>query len=203
MAEINFDDYKPNSFLSKKTEVEKKDISPVVTNATKKRKKRGIQKFLGAFFTENPSDIRNSILTDVIVPGIKKAIDDAIHTILYPGTKGRSSSSPASKISYRSYYDYKEPSPYSDRAPVRTVMDYDDVIFESRGDAELVLAAMEDIIRTYSVVSIAQFYELAKIPEEASWTNNRYGWKDISSARVMAIGRDEYIIRFPKAMPID
>ena len=51
---------------------------------------------------------------------------------------------------------------------------YDDILFDTRGDAEAVLDAMNDIISQYGTVSVSDFYDLARVPND-NFTMNRYG----------------------------
>lgn len=221
MAEIRTEDIfgtdalKPNSNLSK----EKKDIpekkeklSPVAKG--KKRKKTGVRKLINAFIDENPEgiirddpdSIKVSIFR-VLIPEAKKLVLDIVNAVMYRGGKSPySKRTTASKISYRDYYDTKDSYQKSDierRTGPMTARDYDDVIFDSRGEAERVLACMEEIIATCGVVTVAEFYELSEIEDDVSWTTNKFGWKSVSSARINRISSDEYSILFPKAMPLD
>ena len=66
--------------------------------------------------------------------------------------------------------------------------EYDDIIIESRGDAELVLDQLEEIISTYGVASVADLYDLVGITGR-SYTDNKYGWTDIRNAKVVRTGR--------------
>ena len=59
---------------------------------------------------------------------------------------------------------------------------------------------MDEIIDTYGIVTIADFYDLAGVTGD--YTTNNYGWTNIRNAEVVRV-RDGYIIKMPKAMPID
>ena len=76
----------------------------------------------------------------------------------------------------------------------------DDIIFDNRGEAEIVLSRMDELIDTYGIVTIADLYDLAGVTGD--YTTNNYGWTNIRSAEVVRV-RDGYIIKMPKAMPID
>lgn len=110
---------------------------------------------------------------------------------------GGRSSSPSSKISYASYYE-REKRPQKDLR-VRAAYDYDDLILDSRGEAEEILARLEEMISVYGTARVADFYELAGVT--GSYTNNNYGWTDLHNAGVMRV-RDGYVIRFPRALPL-
>lgn len=78
--------------------------------------------------------------------------------------------------------------------------DYDDIILESRGEAEDVLERMDELIATYQLVSVADFYDLVGV--SGNYTDNKYGWTDIRNASVIRV-RDGYMIKLPKALPLN
>ena len=88
---------------------------------------------------------------------------------------------------------------YDDRR-VRTGYDFDDIILDSRGEAEDVLSRMDELIDNYGIVSVADFYDLCGIT--GSYTDNKYGWTDIRSAQVVRV-RDGYKIKLPRALPLN
>lgn len=204
MADINLKDYKSNSNVSKEKDIqEHKKVNSVVSNKAKVVKKGAIRRFLSRFNDDDPSTIRNSIITGVIIPSIKKALDDTVHMLLYPNGGGNRRNDRASKISYRSFYDSRDDYPRETVKPLpRNIMDYDDVVFPDIGDAERVLDSMREIIKVYKIVTVADFYDLSEI-DEVNYTSNKYGWTNLNNARVVRYGRDEYKILLPKAMPID
>ena len=59
---------------------------------------------------------------------------------------------------------------------------------------------MNELIDNYGMATVADFYDLAGLTGE--YTSNNYGWTNIRSAEVVR-ARDGYIIKMPKAMPID
>ena len=78
-------------------------------------------------------------------------------------------------------------------------MRYRDVIFEARGDAEVVLYNMCEMLSEYDVVSVADFLNLSG--EKSSYVDDKFGWFDLSDARVEHV-RDGYIVNLPKAVDI-
>lgn len=202
-------EYKSNSHKSKEAQnnaqTSEKKIEKVVTGSAKPKKKNEIQKFADVFISEDVGNVKSYIVWDVLVPAFKKAISDivtnGIDMILY-GESGRSKkNSTASKVSYRSYYEKEnDRRDYSTRK-VKTGYDYDNIVFESRGDAEAVLEAMIDIIDQYGVVSVGDLYDLADMSVD-NYTLNKYGWTDIRNASVNRI-RDGYMLKLPKALPLN
>ena len=159
------EEYKSNSHKSKDEE-KKKEIAKVVTGEVKTKKKNEAQKFADTFISEDIANVKSYILMDVLVPALKKAISDVvtngIDMILY-GEPGRTKkSTTASKVSYRSYYDRT-----SDRddyiSSRRRGFEYEDIILETRGEAEEVLMRMDELIDTYGIVSVGDLYDLVGI----------------------------------------
>lgn len=56
------------------------------------------------------------------------------------------------------------------------------------------------MISVYGMVSVADLYDLIGVT--GNYTDNKYGWTDIRSASVVRV-RDGYIVKMPKAMPLD
>jgi hypothetical protein len=144
---------------------------------------------------------------DVLVPAIKKAIYDivtnGIDMFLYGGSgKGKNSSNGA-KVSYRNYYERKDNnSGYrgSENVKPRNGFEYDDIIFSNRGEAENVKQQMQDVIGRYGVVTVADLYDMADLT--APYTSQKYGWMDVSGAEAVRV-RDGYMLKLPRAVPID
>jgi hypothetical protein len=179
-----------------------KRVEKVVTGAVKARKKSEVKKFAGIFVPEDTNSVKSYILMDVVVPGIKNAIADVVSIILF-GESGRigGKKSSSSKVSYQRYYDDRRDDRKDYNRP-RTALgyEYDDIIIESRGEAELVLDQLEEIISTYGMASVADLYDLVGITGR-SYTDNKYGWTDIRNAKVVRV-RDGYILQLPRALPI-
>lgn len=192
------EEYKSNSHKSK--ELEKKKVEKVVTGTVRTKKKTDIQKFASIFVPEDVNSVKDYILLDVIVPLIKKAISDTVEVILYPG--GKKNDSRASKISYREYYERDRDRRMNYSAPrARSGYDFDNVILDSRGEAEEVLSRMDELIDVYGTVSVADLYDLVGVTG-SNYTDNKYGWTDIRSAEVIRV-RDGYTIKLPRALPLN
>ena len=198
------DNYKPNSHRSKAEQKEAPNemkFEKVVSGKTK-TKKNVMRKFKDVFISEDIGNVKSYIFMDVLVPAIKKAVSDivrdGIDMILYGGTK-RSSGSSGSKVSYRNYYDQRDDRRLPESRS-NSRFDYEDIYYETRGDAEAVLAQMRDAIEEYGLVSVAGMYDMAD--KTAPYTAYKYGWTSLRTAEVTRV-RDGYIIKLPKAMPID
>ena len=197
------EDYKPNSHRSKEEQnLPEKKIEPVVKGKVT-TKKNNVRKLTNTFVTEDIQNVKSYVLMDVLVPAIKKAISDivtnGIDMLLY-GETGRSRrKTNASVVSYRNYYDSRREERYSS-SRTRTGYSYDDAVLETRGEAEDVLSRMDELIDTYGVVSVADLYDLVGI--SCNYTDNKYGWTNLRNAEPVRV-RDGYMLKLPKALPID
>ena len=59
---------------------------------------------------------------------------------------------------------------------------------------------MCELIDTYQMVKVADLYDLVGI--SCDYTANNYGWTNLRNASVERV-RDGYILKLPKALPID
>lgn len=195
-----------NSHVGK--EAQKKNEEKRVEKVTKgavKTKKNDVKKFTDVFISEDVGRVKSYILMDVLVPSIKKAISDivtnGIDMILYGESGRRDKKSGSSKISYSKYYDERDRGVRESEHPkARNGWDYEDIVFDSRGDAERVLSELDEAIDKYGVISVGDLYEAAGVRTD-NYTVNKYGWTNIRSADVIRT-RDGYMIKLPKAGPI-
>ena len=208
-----YEDTKPQSHKYQKEQQqsekqERQKVEKVVTGKVKTKKKSEIHKFADIFISEDVGNMKSYIFLDVLVPAIKKAISDivtdGIDMILYGGTghskKRRSSGSGASYVSYSSYSD-RDRDRRDDRSRTRTRFDFDDIVLESKGEAEDVLDSLDALIDQYGMASVADLYDLVGVSGE--YTDTRYGWTSLgANARAERLRNGDYILRLPKPMPI-
>lgn len=199
------EDYKSNSDKARQEQSEKK-VEAVISGSAKTRKKTEIQKLTDVFIAEDAHNVKSYILMEVIVPAVKKAVSDIVTTgidmILYGESNRSKKNSTASKVSYRNFYERDKDRVYAGSATDRrNGFDYDDILFTTRGDAEAVLDAMNDIISQFGTVSVSDFYDLARVPND-NFTMNRYGWTNIGGATAVRV-RDGYILKLPRAISLN
>ena len=193
-------EYKSNSHKSK----EEKRVRQVANGRVRTKKKNAASKFADVFISEDIANVKSYVLMDVLVPSIKKAIVDivvdGINMIAY-GDAGRGKNRPGStKVSYRSYYDDRREDRFSTRVKPRNVFDGDEIIFDTRGDAEAALVELDGILARYGFVTVSDLYDTARLT--APYTACDYGWTNLRSAKVVRV-RDGYVLDMPKATPLD
>lgn len=196
------ENYKSNSHRSKETpDKEKQRVEKIVSGKVRTKKKSELRKLTDIFVPEDVDDIKSYIFMDVIIPAIKKIVLDIVETSLYGATGRTRKNSGASKVSYQRYYDRQNDA--RDRSSVRTRSgySYNDVIFDSYGEADDVLTRMDELIDTYGLVRVADLYDMAGIT--GNYTDNNYGWTNIRSANIVRTRDGGYMIKLPKALPLD
>jgi len=207
MAEIKKEDYPSNSITPKKEEPEK---IKKVTNAVVVEKQKPL---LARLFGEHMQDIGSYILWDVIVPTAKSTVSEiitnGIEMILY----GESGSTPyrrrrgisrdrdRSYVSYNSMYgrDRDRSRRPSKRAP-RNRHQFDDIVIDSKAEAEEVLTVLVEAIEMYDTCSVADLYGAVGMAPE--FTDHKWGWYNLSSAYVKR-DRFGYSLVLPKPEPLD
>ena len=195
----------PNSHKYKEEQKQKQErekVEKVVTGKARRKKKSELSKVGDVFVSEDVKNVKDHVLFDVLVPAIKKAladvVTDGINMILFGDTGRGKSRSGSSYIAYDRRYDdssYRRP---QSRRPAG--YDFDDVILDTRGEADDVLDRMREILERYGIVRVADFYELVGF--DSDYTDNKYGWTSLRTADVIR-GRDGYVLKLPKASPID
>ena len=169
-----------------------------------KVKKNEMRKLTDVFISEDVANVKSYILMDVIVPAVKKAIYDLVvgtlDMSLYGGRGGGGKRSTADKVSYR---DYNSVSRRDERTynSNRTASgySYDDIVVDTRGEAETVLMRLDEVMEEYECVRVADLYDLVGVT--GNYTDNNYGWTNIRNAEVVRV-RDGYKIKMPRAIPL-
>ena len=60
---------------------------------------------------------------------------------------------------------------------------------------------MDELIETYGFVSVADLYDL--VGKRCNYTDNNYGWTNIRNANIVRVSGGDYMIKMPKARPLD
>lgn len=121
---------------------------------------------------------------------ITQIINDKLDLIFYGSCEWR----PAMKRFDHAHNGYmSRPNRYY---PVSAI-EVDDIEFDSEDEATNVFLKMISTIDKYGSVSVTDYYEYSGIADE-SYETIRYGWKDLSSARIYRTHDDFYAINLPE-----
>lgn len=186
------DPYPTNSDRSK----EKKTIEPVAKARIKRESTA--RKVVGEIIREDARSVGETVLWDVIIPTVKNLISDTvtrgIESMLYGGD-----SRPRSRTSYSDYSGYSRPKGNRDRSTDRRERrsarqaepERNEIIFDSRSDANDVIDRMSDIIDQYGQASLADLNAL--IGASSNFIDDNWGWTDMGSFNVRQV-RDGFML---------
>ncbi len=195
-----------NNYTKKKPAAkveEKKHLDKVVTGKVSIKKKSEGRKILEKIFPSAGSDLKTTLMDDVIFPMLKNGLWEAVGRILWPNGDGPVRSSSFGGGTRINYSGFSKPQARQHYIPAGSTVgfDYDRIAFETRGDAEAVLMALDENIDAYGFATVGAFYEAAGVT-----TNNaqveKFCWRSIGDAKVAQVGGG-WIIRMPRPMPLD
>lgn len=170
----------------------------VVKGQVKEKKKSLGEKIAEAFIATDRKDIKEYLIFDTLIPGVKNAIENAIHMLLFndkPSAKINRSNgeSRIRRVGYNSIYDERRRR--EGLIGERTRVASTELIFDTRADAEEVLVAVEERIEEYGFATVKYFYSLADMTTD--FTQTKWGWRDVDDADIIQT-REGYLLKMPK-----
>lgn len=203
--------YPANSHKKKEADAPKADkkIEKVISGNVVERKKPLGRKIAETFAGDDAKSVGSYILFDVIIPATKNLISDmvgqGIDRLLF-GASGGSRGSRGSSSRHTSYNKMYNSSDRRDDGRrelsqrARSTHDFNEIVLETRGEAEDVLDNLTNLIEEYGVAAISDMYDLVGIT--GSFTDTKWGWSDLRSASIRRI-RDGYLLDFPRPTYIE
>ena len=197
---------------SKTIEKKEKEATRKVTKAVVIEKQKPL---LARIFGDHIQEVGTYILWDVLLPAAKSTISEiisnGIEMVLYgePGTKRKGRlhrDRDRSYVSYNSIYDRpgrksrQETQEKRGSGRGRSRHQFDDIIIESKPEAEEVLTVLVEAIELYDTCAVADLYEAVGLPTD--FTDHRWGWFNLSSAYVKR-DRFGYTLVLPKPEPLE
>lgn len=105
---------------------------------------------------------------------------------------------PAARIAYGQFYQSQANAQAYAQPKAPAAYSFDDILYRTRGDAEVVLAQLRELIQLYKMASVNDLYDLSGItPPANGYTAAKYGWRDLSMARVVPVGAQGFMIVLP------
>jgi len=206
--------YPGNSHRKRGEEREKpkrEKVEKIIRGHVVKKKKSFFRKLADTFLGSDVPSVSGYIIHDVLIPAAKDTLEDlvkgSIEVLLRGETRGYRGGRGGSGGGGRSYVRYDKASYRNDKEDRREPSsrnrarhNFDDIVLDSRGEAEEVLSTLVDLVEDYDVASVADLYDLVGI--ESSFVDTKYGWTNLSRASVSRV-RDGYLIDLPRALPLD
>jgi len=204
----------PSNSIKSKTEATtdaRPKVESIVKGRVKSQKKTLGKRISNRLMGSESRGVGNYVLHDVLIPAAKAMFLDmvsgGVEMSLYGERQGRRTSRDRGtsyvsydKASYRNDRDRDRDKGREVSRAARTRHDFDDIVLESRGEAEEVLSHLVDFCYDYGQATVADFYDLVGVT--SSFTDNKYGWTDLKGATVRSV-RGGFLINLPKTQQID
>lgn len=202
---MDLNNLKSNAHKSKK---ERKMPDSVIKGSAKAKKKSSGRKFIETFMAEDLNTIKDHVIQDKVKPAILEMIYDAVTDGLeislfgLAGRKKRTTS--GGYTAYGSYYKAgggSKPAQKAQPKPKKSAYDMAEIEFDFKEDAENVLDQLCENIQEYGDVSGEVLCHL--LGQSSSYTDRKYGWTDLSTARIDRVRGGTYILSLPRAEVIE
>lgn len=197
-------------------ETEKK-IESVLSTMAAKKKKSLFKRFTDVIVGGDSKTVVHYVVAEVIVPQLKdlfvEATSGGIEKMIY-GENARSrpryGGRPAGPTNYTKY-TVRGSNPIGsamrdprDRPPNPTALpkqlDYEEILMQTRIEAETVLERMYDLVREYEAASIHDLKML--VGWSPQYTDQKWGWMDLQGSAIRRV-RDGYMLELPRPTALD
>jgi hypothetical protein len=206
------DQFPPNSVRAKvESEAETpqdKKVEAVVKGEVQRRKKPLGKRFHEIFLGGDARGTAQYVVFSVLIPAAKDMLVEAgaqgIERLVYGESRRRPAGRSPMATGHIAYN--RPPAAVSDRPPAamsrraRTRFDFDEIILQTRGEAEEVLDRMYDLLSRYDSVSVADLYELTGV--QSAHTDQKWGWVDLRGSGLTRTRQGGYVIDLPEPSPL-
>jgi hypothetical protein len=207
-------EYPSNSINGKKSApapAEAPKVQPIVTATTRKPSmgKRLKQVFIGA----DANSVWAYVAYDVLIPAIKDTIMDAgamaLEKTLFGDGRGSSrsrtrgvGSGATGHIDYGGFSKTKNDRYGSGGSRqmsqgARSSLNFDEIILDTRTEAESVIEHLAMIIDQYQVATVRDLYDLCNVTNN-DWPVTKWGWSTMQGSSVTRLPRGGYLLNLPK-----
>lgn len=186
----------------------KRVSGPVITGA-KKANRPATRRVFDYLMAESPKALARRVASDVVVPRVKQGLEEALNSFISGMFWGDGAQRPLNRGGVTTilpgggvnYHSVGNPSPQALAAQVsgRSSGNYQDLVVPKMDQAETLLAGLIDTLGRYSVVQVADLYELAGITPATS--DNSFGWYSLDGARIIP-ERGAYRLALPRPKPL-
>lgn len=187
---------------------ERHRVEKVISGTATVKKRSLTKRFVETFFAGDMKDVKSYLIFDVMVPAIKETINSLINKGTEMILFGESTRSPSkNRISGGTYVSYgssfrNEREKLVPSRQNRMLHKFDDICFETIGDANQVVDILTELISLYHQATVGDFYDAAGVTPEWSDSTENYGWTDLTGVRVVRT-RAGYIIDLPRCVRLN
>lgn len=200
-------DFPPNN------EAAKKNIERVTSGEVIRKKKSLRKQFAETFVAGDMKTAVRYVMFDVLLPAAKDMVVEAgsagIEKLIFgESRRRRTMSTPQSgPTGYVSYNRYSGPMGSGLQSAQRAISrqararhDFDEIVLDSRAEAEEVIDRLYEVVNSYDSASVADLYELVGLA--SNHTDHKWGWTSLHGSGVSRI-RDGYLLDLPDPEPLD
>lgn len=204
------DQFPPNSQKARDAEKPPKRVERVTSANTVRRRRPLGKQFRETFFGGNARTAGEYMTFHVLIPAVKEMLVEAasagFERLIYGESQGRRRGSPPplGRVNYTSYNQMGPQRQRDDRPPLprqlsrgsRARHSFDEIIIQSRQEAEEVLDRLYDLISKYDSATVADLYELTGF--ESAHTDHKWGWTDLHGSGVAHVRGGGYLLDLPE-----
>ena len=161
-------------------------------------KKTLMRRIADAFIAVDAKDIRNYLIFDVLIPGLKRGAEDMLHMALYNDKKSdRVTRSRGGSTIRRLEYSSIRPARDDDDVMLnrKTLAGSTDLVFPTRDKAEEALDMVDERIRATGFATLKYYYTITR--QETEWSQSRWGWRSMEGATIVQC-RGGYLLKMPR-----
>lgn len=193
------------------TDKPEKKVERIVTSPVARRKKPLGKRFAETFGGGDAQSVMSYVAMEVLLPAAKDAVSDAVSQGIEKMLFGEARGGGRSRVDNRrrpaggntSYTSYNRVSQANTRPDprqqvsqrARATHDFDEIILDSRADAQSVIEQLFSLVEDYEVATVADLYEM--VGQSANYTDAKWGWVDMRGATVSRV-RGGWLLDLPK-----
>jgi hypothetical protein len=204
------DAFPGNSQRDKKTPPDEKKVERVTTAEPIRRKKGLGRKLKDIFFGGDPRATASFIVQSVLIPAAKDMIVDAasegVQKLVRGDSYRRRNSPPSGPAGYVNYQRMGRGPAVAEAGvrpmsrPARARHDFDEIVLQSRQEAETVIEQLYEIVSKYDSATVSDLYDLVGI--RGTHVDHKWGWTDMRGAGVVRV-RDGFLLELPDVQPME
>lgn len=189
----NFDISKLDVGNSKPKEEKQTSNVKNVVPAASKPKRSNVAKLFDSFSFNDVSTVKDSIVKEFLIPGLKETALNAFRMFLYRDSDPRMFSN-GNGTPYNSMFNKPKQTGTS-----QNNFDYKKLEWNTKGEAQRALFELQEILDRFKKVRVAELFEIADKTPPGDSTGNNYGWTDLEGSEVLRTMWGTYVLKLPPA----
>jgi hypothetical protein len=211
MPEIKGNPHPTRSNENPQPAEDREPVQKIIEGKVVRRKAPWYQRLVRGLIAEDVTDMGDLFIAGIIQPAIRNLIWDlgtnVLNSTLYgPSGRGQRRVGSAGSMvggpvtSLRQRFEQMPTEPRSMSRQDRARHNFDNIQFEDREEAIIVLDALIQRIVKYRVASVADLYDYAGVTA-GSYLDQKWGWDDLTTADVRQ-HRGGWLLDLPQPEPI-